>query len=184
MCLPGSAENNAPQWEHIVRSEDIVSDESSRRRQYQLFSLWSVSQQTVIPATLGEPRADPKPLKINRNVPISVSRPRFLHWTGPSGLDFTGPGRRCFMRKLLCPHCAALSGSAAALPGCIPSVRSTARPGCSVLSLCHLSLVPPSCSSGELVPPPWLFTSPLTAALFRVAGCDRSPHFPKSTASP
>lgn len=165
MCLPGSAQNNAPQWEHIVRSENIVSDESSRRRQYQLFSLWSVSQQTVIPTTLREPRADPKSLKINGNIPINVSRPRFLHWTGPSGLDFTGPGRRCFMRKLLCPHCAAVSGSADALPGCIPSVCSAARPGCSVLSLCQLSLVPPSCSRGELVPPPWLFTSPLTVAL-------------------
>lgn len=72
-----------------MRSENIVSDESSRRRQYQLFSLPSVSHQTVVPNTLRASRANPKSLKIHGNIPISVSRPQFLHWTGPSGLDFT-----------------------------------------------------------------------------------------------
>lgn len=38
-------------------------------------------------------RADPKSLKINGNIPISASRPQFLHWTGHSGLDFSCSAR-------------------------------------------------------------------------------------------
>lgn len=85
MCLPGSAQNNAPQWEHIVRSENIVSDESSRRRQYQLFSLWSVSQQSFQPHS-GNQGLTPNPSKSMEIFPSMSADLSF--YTGPGPQDW------------------------------------------------------------------------------------------------